>query len=189
VLIQTILADIKAPVDATRLSGAAYWTRVFGRVLVVPAAHVVILWRISTLLYRSPFTRPFAYLLRLFTSVWGGTEIHPAAEIGPGLVLLHSQKVMIGEGVKIGKYARISHGVSIGGDAGTTEFAGCPQIGDYVQIGMDSIIMGPVTIGDRAQIGAQSLVIKDVPELAIAVGSPARVLRVLSPDEHPAPRD
>lgn len=186
-LIQTMLADMKAPVDHTRLSGRAYWARVIGRAVLTPAAHVVIIWRISTVLYKSPFTRPFAYLLRTVSGVWGGTDIHPAAEIGPGLVLLHSHKVVIGEGIRIGRNARISHGVSIGGDEGSTEFRGCPTIGDYVQIGMDAIIMGPVVVGDRAQIGAQALVMKDVPPLAIVVGSPARVLRILEPHEHPAP--
>ncbi len=186
-LIHTILADMKAPVDHTRLSGRAYWARVIGRTVLTPAAHVVIIWRISTVLYKNPFTRPLAYLLRTFTSVWGGTDIHPAAEIGPGLVLLHSHMVLIGEGVRIGRNARIAHGVSIGGDEGRTDFRGCPTIGDYVQIGMYGIIMGPVTIGDRAQIGAQALVMKDVPPLGIAAGSPARVLRVLEPHEHPVP--
>lgn len=178
-MIQTILADLRSSVDSTRLSGFSYWARVIGRSLLSPAAHVVVMYRISTVLYRNPLTRPFAFLLRTISIVYTGSEIHPAAVIGPGLTLVHCQQVMIGQGVVIGSNARICHNVSIGGDAGSTEFAGCPKIGDYVQIGMAALIMGPVTVGDWSQIGAQSLVIKDVPARAIVAGSPARVLRMV----------
>ncbi|MDP3892942.1 serine O-acetyltransferase [Nocardioides sp.] len=177
-LIQTILADLKAPVDPTRNSGLRLWAKALLKGAVAPSVHVVIAFRLSQVLYRSVLTRPFAFLLRTFTIVWGGTEIHPDAKIGPGLCLVHSHKVVIGEGVVIGSNARICHGVSIGGDMGRHDLFACPEIGDWVQIGMDAIIMGPVKVGDHAQIGAQSLVVKDVPAHGVAAGSPARVLRI-----------
>lgn len=50
-------------------------------------------------------------------------------------------------------------------------------IGHDVWIGMDVLILDGVTIGTGAVIGAQSLVNKDIPPYAIAVGSPAQVVR------------
>lgn len=50
-------------------------------------------------------------------------------------------------------------------------------IGDHVWIGRDAQILKGVTIGDRAIIGAGSVVIGDVPEDMIAMGSPARLIR------------
>ena len=50
-------------------------------------------------------------------------------------------------------------------------------IGNDVFIGLDSIILRGVTIGDGAVIGANSVVTKDIPPYAIAVGSPARVIK------------
>lgn len=50
-------------------------------------------------------------------------------------------------------------------------------IGNDVWIGSGVIIMGGVTIGDGAVIGAGSIVTKNVPEYAIVVGNPARILR------------
>ncbi len=47
-------------------------------------------------------------------------------------------------------------------------------------IGMRSIIMPGVTIGEGAIIGAGSLVTKDVPPYTIAVGNPAKVVKVLA---------
>ncbi len=50
-------------------------------------------------------------------------------------------------------------------------------IGSDVWIGANSIILPGVTINDGAVIGAGSVVTKDVPENAIAVGNPAKVLK------------
>lgn len=44
-------------------------------------------------------------------------------------------------------------------------------------IGMESMIMPGVTIGDGAVIGACSMVVKDVPAYAVALGSPAKVVK------------
>ena len=43
-----------------------------------------------------------------------------------------------------------------------------------------------VSIGENAVIGAGSVVTKDVPANAVVVGNPARVVRTVGPDEHPA---
>lgn len=50
-------------------------------------------------------------------------------------------------------------------------------IEDDVWIGAHSVIMPGVTIGKGAVIGAGSVVTKSIPEMAIAVGSPAKVLK------------
>ena len=50
-------------------------------------------------------------------------------------------------------------------------------IGDDVWLGADVLIMPNVTIGNGAVIGAGAVVTKDIPEYAVAVGNPARVLR------------
>jgi acetyltransferase-like isoleucine patch superfamily enzyme len=50
-------------------------------------------------------------------------------------------------------------------------------IGNDVWIGTSVIIMGGVNIGNGAVIGAGSIVTKDIPDYAIAVGIPARVIK------------
>ena len=185
-LIQTILADMASHIDARHNKGAKFWVKAVAKLLFAPAVQVVVVYRISAALYQNPLTRPLAFILRGFTIVWGGTEIHPAARIGPGLCLVHSQKVLIGEGVTIGSNVRISHGVSIGGDTGRggpQEMAGWPTVGDGVTIALDAIVLGPLTIGDGAFIAAQSFVVKDVPARAVVAGSPARIVRILDDAE------
>jgi bifunctional N-acetylglucosamine-1-phosphate-uridyltransferase/glucosamine-1-phosphate-acetyltransferase GlmU-like protein len=50
-------------------------------------------------------------------------------------------------------------------------------IEDDVWIAASVIIIGEVKIGKGAVIGAGSVVVKDVPEMAIAVGVPAKVIK------------
>lgn len=56
------------------------------------------------------------------------------------------------------------------------------RIGKRVHIGMGSIIMPGVTIGEGAIIGAGSLVTKDIPPYALAVGNPAKVIKSYDQD-------
>lgn len=51
------------------------------------------------------------------------------------------------------------------------------SIGSYVWIGHAVIILPGVRIGDHAIIGAGAVVTKDVPDYAVAVGNPARVIK------------
>ena len=94
---------------------------------------------------------------------------------------------------KIGRYCSIATGVKIGLDnhpinwlsthpfqytASHTNFlAKRTHIGNDVWLGADVIILSGLTIGDGAIIGAGSVVTKDIPPYAIAVGAPARVIK------------
>jgi len=52
------------------------------------------------------------------------------------------------------------------------------EIGDDVWLGYGVVVLDGVKIGSGAVIGANSVVTKDIPENAIAVGSPAKVIRM-----------
>jgi acetyltransferase-like isoleucine patch superfamily enzyme len=61
------------------------------------------------------------------------------------------------------------------------------SIGNNVWIPWQVFIMPGVTIGDGATIGASSLVTRDIPAGALAVGSPAKVMR--NADQYPTKLD
>lgn len=56
-------------------------------------------------------------------------------------------------------------------------------IGEYVWLGNDVLIMKGVTIGDGAIIQARSVVVGDIPPLAIAGGHPCRVFKYRDREE------
>ncbi|MDQ4055007.1 MAG: hypothetical protein M3237_20250 [Actinomycetota bacterium] len=189
-LLETIKADLRAQVHTNYGNGFAFWIRVIGKSIASPAVHVTVLVRLSQSLYRSPATRPLSFVLRGLAVVWGGTEIHPDTQIGPGLCIVHSQKVIIGPGVTIGRNFRIGQGVTIAGDKGPVmpgSRQGFPVIGDDVTVSIDAIVLGPVQVGDGAFVGAQSLVLRDVPARTMVRGSPATVARRLDERGIPIP--
>ena len=51
------------------------------------------------------------------------------------------------------------------------------QIGEGTFIGKDCMILSGVKIGKHCVIGANTVVTKDIPDYATAVGSPARVIK------------
>ncbi len=48
-------------------------------------------------------------------------------------------------------------------------------------LGQNVVVCPGVTVGTNAVVGANSVVTRDVPDFAVAVGSPARVVKVCSP--------
>lgn len=51
-------------------------------------------------------------------------------------------------------------------------------------LGMNVTVCPGVTIGENAVVGAGSVVVKDIPDNAVAVGNPAKVIRYLNPEEN-----
>lgn len=107
-------------------------------------------------------------------------DIHPAAQIGHRVFIDHGVGVVIGETAIIGDDVVIYQQVTLGG-VSLNQGKRHPTIGNNVVIGAGAKVLGNITIGDEAKIGANSVVIKDVPQKATAVGIPARVLQYDSP--------
>jgi len=51
------------------------------------------------------------------------------------------------------------------------------SIGEGSYIGINTVIVGNVTIGKHCVIGANSVVTKAIPDFSVAVGSPAKVIK------------
>ncbi|MEE9910747.1 MAG: acyltransferase [Deltaproteobacteria bacterium] len=51
-------------------------------------------------------------------------------------------------------------------------------IGDETWIGINAVIMGNVKVGKHCVIGANSVVNKDIPDYCVAVGNPAKIVKV-----------
>lgn len=83
--------------------------------------------------------------------------------------------VLIGPGVKIISYRHLFEGRA---PIRTQATVGAPiSIAKDVWIGANATILGGITIGEGAVIGAGAVVTRNIPDWAVAVGAPARVIR------------
>lgn len=58
------------------------------------------------------------------------------------------------------------------------------HIGDNAYIGANTNLVAPVKVGKGSRTGAGSVVTKDVPDYYLAVGVPARLRKIIKPEEH-----
>jgi serine O-acetyltransferase len=107
-----------------------------------------------------------------------GIHIRSDIDIGPGLFINHFGCIFLGGEAKIGKNCNLHQEVTIG-YAGRGGKRGLPVIGDNVFIGPGVKIIGRIKIGNNVAIGANAVVTKDLPDNAVAVGIPARVISML----------
>jgi serine O-acetyltransferase len=104
-----------------------------------------------------------------------GIEIHPGAVIGRRVFIDHGMGVVIGETAEVGDDCTIYQGVTLGGTS-LKQQKRHPTLGPGVVVGAGAKVLGPFTVGAGAKIGSNSVVVKEVPPGATAVGIPARVL-------------
>jgi serine O-acetyltransferase len=177
-LVAACHADLQAVVDrdpaCTSYVQCVLFFKGFAALQTHRVAHT--LWQAGRL--------PLALALQSRVSEAFHVDIHPAATLGPGLLLDHATGVVIGETATVGSNVSLLHHVTLGG-TGAAGGDRHPKVGDGCLIGAGVSILGPVRIGDGAKIGAGSVVLSDVPPRCTAVGVPARV--VLRPPREGAP--
>jgi serine O-acetyltransferase len=118
---------------------------------------------------------PFAIMIFVHYSYKYGICIPIATKIGRGFYIGHFGEINVHPDVIIGKNCSISQGVAIG-IAQRGERKGCPVIRDNVYIGPGAKIIGKVRVGNNVAIGANCVVVKDVPDNAVVVGIPGRII-------------
>jgi serine O-acetyltransferase len=104
-----------------------------------------------------------------------GISIPYSTEIGNGFYIGHYGCIVVNKDVKIGNNCNISQGVTLGGtNRGTRK--GCPTIGNNVYIAPGAKVIGNVMVGNDVAIGANCVVTKDIPDHAVVVGIPGKVI-------------
>lgn len=141
-----------------------------------PGVQALLVHRLANALWQRKVTLLPRLLAAIARSVTG-VEIHPAAEIGQGLLIDHGMGVVIGETAEIGNDVTIYQGVTLGG-TGFATGKRHPTVHDNVTIGAGARLLGPITVGSGAKIGANTVVIHDVPPNSTVVGNPGHPVRV-----------
>jgi len=134
------------------------------------------------------------------TKIWHFSHVQSGANIGKNCVL--GQNVNIGNNVVIGDFVKIQNNVSVYEGVTLEDYVFCgpsmvftnvsdprskyPQVGssfykktlikEGATLGANCTVICGHTIGRFAFVGAGSVVTKDIPDFALAVGNPARVI-------------
>jgi UDP-2-acetamido-3-amino-2,3-dideoxy-glucuronate N-acetyltransferase len=134
------------------------------------------------------------------TKIWHFSHVQKCASIGRNCVL--GQNVNVGNNVTIGNYCKVQNNVSIYEGVTLEDYVFCgpsmvftnildpkckyPQVGEqfYIKtlvkegasIGANATIVCGHTIGKHCLIGAGSVVTKDVPDYALVIGNPGKVV-------------
>jgi len=132
------------------------------------------------------------------TRVWHFVHIRKGVKIGKngniGKDVYIDTNVVIGDNCKIQNFASLYHGLTVGDDVfigphvcftndlypratiWSDERLVKTIVKDGASIGANSTIVAGVKIGKYAMIGAGTVVTKDVPDYALVIGNPARVV-------------
>ena len=91
-------------------------------------------------------------------------------DIGDGLVLIHGFSTII-NCESMGKNNIVFQQVTIGWNKEQR-----PVIGDGCVFCCGCKVLGGITIGNNVTVGAGAIVVKDIPDNAVVVGNPARII-------------
>jgi acetyltransferase-like isoleucine patch superfamily enzyme len=129
--------------------------------------------------------------------VWiaaGGGSVR-TLQVGDDCSIGYQTELIVGTSIQIGNHVRIASRVSLNGYDGHPldplarardeppgpERSGPIAVLDYAWIGSGVTILKGVTVGRGAIVASRAVVTRDVPELALVAGNPARVVRNLAP--------
>jgi len=179
--VKTFLELISA--DLYRYAGNSRWRDHFYHYYFSPGYKYTFWMRLCAYLHEHTIWRiflfPIAWLIYYHYQIKFGISISYKMRIGRGLYIGHHGGIVTNEKAVIGENCNLSHGVTIGVTRrGKKE--GFPQIGNNVYIGPGAKIIGKIIIGDNVAIGANCVATKDVPENAVVVGVPGKVISMES---------
>jgi len=175
----TLLQLIKEDFSLPRANDPALHSS-FELIFNYPGVWAIVNYRIANKLYTKGWKR-FSRVLNGLSQFLTNVDIHPCATIGRRVFIDHGFGVVIGETTIIEDDVLIYQGVTLGG-VNLTKGKRHPTIKSNSVIGAGSKVLGNITLGESCKIGANSVVVKDVPCSATAVGVPARIIKSKNED-------
>lgn len=122
-----------------------------------------------------------------------GTAVHPSAlvstyaTLGAGTVVFH--QAVVQAGASVGSHCIINTAATVDHDCRLADFvhispnaalSGNVSVGEGTHIGTGACVIPGIQIGKWCTIGAGAVVTKNIPDHAVAVGAPARVIKTIS---------
>lgn len=136
--------------------------------------HALQIYRIAHWLWSNDRKNLALYLQNRVSEIFA-VDIHPAAQIGAGIMIDHATGLVVGETTVIGDNVSMLHSVTLGG-TGAQAGDRHPKIHSGVLIAAGAKILGNIEVGEGAKIGAGSLVLDRVPAHTTVAGVPAKIV-------------
>ncbi|MBU2885332.1 serine O-acetyltransferase [Gilvimarinus agarilyticus] len=136
--------------------------------------HALQAYRVAHWLWKNN-RHAMALFLQNRISMVFSVDIHPAAQIGRGIMLDHGTGIVIGETAVVEDDVSIMQAVTLGGTGKETGDRH-PKVRSGVLISAGAKILGNIEIGHCAKVGAGSVVLHSVPARTTVAGVPAKVV-------------
>lgn len=104
-----------------------------------------------------------------------GLSLPVGLKLGKGIFISHSGTIIINSNCELGENCNLAPDTVIGFGI-KNGIAGYPKIGNRVFIAPGAKIFGPIVIGNDVAIGANAVVNSSVPDTAVVVGVPGKVV-------------
>nr|WP_245745600.1 acetyltransferase [Flavobacterium urocaniciphilum] len=100
------------------------------------------------------------------TQIMAGAIVNSDAVIGEHCII--NTGAIVEHDCELGDYVHISPNATLGGNV---------KVGELSQVGLGATIIQNITIGKNVMIGAGAVIIEDIPDNAIVVGVPGKVVK------------
>lgn len=115
--------------------------------------------------------KQFYRILYHFSAKRSHIEIDNSAKISGGLYIGHPYSITVNGKAVIGENCNLHKGATIGQENRGTR-KGAPTLGNSVWVGINSTIVGNITVGDDVLIAPNTYVNCDVPSHSVVFGNP-----------------
>ena len=154
--------------------------RLIDPLLYFKGYHALETFRFSHALWRAG-RYDFALYLQSLSSRILQVDIHPAAQIGKGVMLDHATGIVIGETAVVEDGVTLLQGVTLGA-TGKHRGDRHPKVRHGALLGAGAKVLGNIEIGRMSRVGAGSVVLRSVPAYCTVAGVAARVVRTRDAD-------
>jgi len=129
-----------------------------------------------------------SYIQAPFHAMCGGRHVHLGKNVyfNFNATFVDDAQIFVGDNTMVAPNVTLATGSHPVSPKLRAEGYGCNKpihVGKNCWLGSNVIVLAGVTVGDNSIIGAGSVVTRDIPANCFAAGSPARVIRGITPED------
>lgn len=141
---------------------------------------IILFFRLANYYYRGQslvryLFIPFVVFYKIYVEFIYGVELPAVTQVGIGLRIFHGVGLVVHRKVIIGNNCILRHCVTIGNKGEDEKAELVPTIGNNVEFGANTVVVGNIHIGDNVIVGAGTVVTKDIPANSVVVAPSFRL--------------